>query len=91
MNKAQEILEKYPSIKIGLDDHYGKQTALNAINEALTTDNWIKVSEQNLRELMNSFYQWLDGLSEAEYDGMSLTDKCEKFFFSQPLPNAPKN
>ena len=33
------------------------------------------------RELFDKFYEWLDGLSQAEYDDMSLTDKCEKFFF----------
>lgn len=35
----------------------------------------------NRRELFDKFYEWLDGLSQAEYDDMSLTDKCEKFFF----------
>lgn len=35
MTKAEEILKKYPSVKIGLDDHYGKQTVINALNEAL--------------------------------------------------------
>jgi len=32
---AEEIIKKYPSVKIGLDDHYGRQTVLNMINEAL--------------------------------------------------------
>ena len=36
----------------------------------------------NRRELFDKFYEWLDGLSQAEYDDMSLTDKCEKFFFN---------
>ena len=35
----------------------------------------------NRRELFDKFYAWLDGLSQSEYDEMSLTDKCEKFFF----------
>jgi hypothetical protein len=35
----------------------------------------------NRRELFDKFYEWLDGLSQTEYDDMSLTDKCEKFFF----------
>jgi hypothetical protein len=33
------------------------------------------------RELFDKFYAWLDGLTQGEYDDMSLTDKCEKFFF----------
>ena len=36
MTEAEKILEKLPSVKIGLDDHYGKQTVLNAINQALS-------------------------------------------------------
>ena len=35
----------------------------------------------NRRELFDKFYAWLDGLSQSEYDDMSLTDKCETFFF----------
>ena len=35
----------------------------------------------NRRELFDKFYSWLDGLTQEEYDDMSLTDKCEKFFF----------
>ena len=35
MSEAEKILEKYPKIKVGIDDFYGKQTVLNAINEAL--------------------------------------------------------
>ncbi len=53
----------------------------------LTTEN--NTSEANLiipvvsnrRELFDNFYNWLDNISEAEYDDMSLTDKCEKYFF----------
>jgi len=36
MTKAEKILENLPSVKIGLDDHYGKQTVLNALNQALS-------------------------------------------------------
>jgi len=36
MNKAEEILKSMPSVKDGLDDFYGRQTVLNALNEALT-------------------------------------------------------
>ena len=35
----------------------------------------------NQRKLFDNFYNWLDNLTEAEYDDMSLTDKCEKYFF----------
>jgi len=33
------------------------------------------------RILFDNFYAWLDGLTVEEYDKMSLTDKCETFFF----------
>jgi len=36
MTKAEKILENLPSVKIGLDDHYGKQTVLNALHQALS-------------------------------------------------------
>jgi len=35
----------------------------------------------NRRELFDDFYKWLDDLTQAEYDDMSLTDKIEKYFF----------
>ncbi len=35
----------------------------------------------NRRELFDKFYTWLDELTQEEYEDMSLTDKCEKFFF----------
>lgn len=34
-----------------------------------------------MRKRFDMFYEWLDSLTQAEYDDMSLTDKCEKFFF----------
>ena len=42
MTKAEEILNKYPSVKLGLDDHYGRQTVLNMLNEALNLFDVIK-------------------------------------------------
>jgi len=45
MSKAEEILSKYPSVKLGLDDHYGKQTVLNMINEALKQPNQILIKQ----------------------------------------------
>ena len=46
MTKAEEILAKYPSVKMGLDEHYGKQTVLNALNEALRIHDVVGRSEQ---------------------------------------------
>ena len=33
------------------------------------------------RDMFDNFYAWLDVLTQDEYDNMSLTEKCEKFFF----------
>lgn len=49
----------------------------NINNDALLA----RGSDVERRELFNNFYAWLDGLAQEEYDDMSLTDKCEKFFF----------
>jgi hypothetical protein len=46
MTKAEEILANYPSVKLGLDEHYGKQTVLNALNEALRIHDVVGRSEQ---------------------------------------------
>jgi hypothetical protein len=46
MTKAEEILQNLPSVKIGLDDHYGKQTVLNALNQALSMSAVVGRSEQ---------------------------------------------
>ena len=54
----------------------------NDIITALTqAKNCVIPAVSNRRELFDKFYEWLDGLSQKEYDDMSLTDKCEKFFF----------
>jgi hypothetical protein len=45
MTKAEEILKKYPSVKLGLDDHYGRQTVLNALNESLRIHDVVGQSE----------------------------------------------
>jgi hypothetical protein len=47
MTKAEEILAKYPSVKLGLDEHYGKQTVLNALNEALRIHDFMPSCEGN--------------------------------------------
>ena len=49
MTKAEEILGKYPSVKLGLDEHYGKQTVLNALNEALRIHDVMPSCEGNCR------------------------------------------
>jgi len=41
MDKAREILEQMPDVKIGLDSFYGQQTVLNALNKALNIHNVI--------------------------------------------------
>lgn len=46
-------------------------------------DQVIKYNGGNKRELFNKFYDWLDGLTQEEFDIMSLTEKCEKFFFNK--------
>ena len=46
MDKAREILEQMPDVKIGLDSFYGRQTVLNALNKALNIHNVVRQSEQ---------------------------------------------
>ena len=46
MDKAREILEQMPDVKIGLDSFYGQQTVLNALNKALNIHNVVERSEQ---------------------------------------------
>ena len=68
MTKAEEILENLPSVKIGLDDHYGKQTVLNALNQALSmsgvSESWLDSKWNEYRLLTNNedawcFKEWL--------------------------------
>ena len=49
------------------------------------TDENIERHSQKLfnRKLLDDFYKWLDDLTEEEFDVMSLTDKCEKFFIEK--------
>jgi len=39
--------------------------------------------EDTKRKMFDEFYEWLDGLTPAEYDDMSLTDTIEIFFFDK--------
>ena len=48
VTKADEILKGYPSVKIGLDDFYGRQTVINIINESLSVE---QTEEKSLIEL----------------------------------------
>jgi len=67
-----------------------KKIGLNNKHVIVDRDAWKYARKQGLnlpirhdsrRELFDNFYKWLDNISEAEYDDMSLTDKCEKYFF----------
>jgi len=52
MDKAREILEQMPYVKIGLDSFYGQQTVLNALNKALNIHNVVgsfNCLEQNIK------------------------------------------
>lgn len=73
MTTAEEILSKYPSVKLGLDDHYGKQTVLNALNEALRIQDVV-----GLREQLFSFLEWLDQ-SPEENSGRSREDLIKDY------------
>ena len=39
MTDAEKILKEMPSVKMGIDDFYGRQTVLNALNKALSQVN----------------------------------------------------
>jgi hypothetical protein len=69
MTKAEKILETLPSVKIGLDDHYGKQTVLNAINQALSMSGVVGRSEQllALAQYMCQHQNNLDGKTAKDY------------------------
>ena len=51
--------------------------------------DWLEDREANrqlqdnskIRERFDRFYSWVDGLTQSEYDDMSITNKCEKFYF----------
>lgn len=72
--------------------HYTKIGYKGGIAKVIFDDDFENIAEEivklfaksdviNRRELIDNFYAWLDGLTQHEYDDMSLTDKCEKFFF----------
>jgi len=64
MTKAEKILENLPSVKIGLDDHYGKQTVLNALNQALSMSG-------DVRRSCIDFAEWIlkEGFEKYEDNG----------------------
>ena len=39
MTDVEKILKEMPSVKMGLDDFYGRQTVLNALNKVLNQVN----------------------------------------------------
>lgn len=64
------LVENHPSIAEAMEEYHQAKLKLLGIGDV-----------SNRRKLFDKFYEWLDGLSQAEYDDMSLTDKCENFFF----------
>jgi len=47
---AEQFLNKFPSVKLGLDEHYGKQTAIKALEEyaslrVAVVNTWVKVGD----------------------------------------------
>ena len=71
-DKIKQILQEYYLRDLSVDDATQQRLGLFAVS---------KYEGNELRILFYNFYRWLDGLSESEYDKMSLTDKCEKYFF----------
>lgn len=79
-----EIIQTLEFTKMELETCYKRlgytsSNVLKALDE--TIEALSKADVRNRRELFDKFYAWLDGLTQEEYDDMSLTDKCEKFFF----------
>lgn len=57
--------------------------ATDIVNKLESQQQDKKIGEvSDKRKLFNGFYEWLDGLTQAEYDDMSLTEKIEKYFFT---------
>jgi hypothetical protein len=88
MKTKEDILKQYETYVIIGQPHnttpiFLKENVLLAMEEYAQQQvkNLNKPAVSNRRKLFDKFYAWLDGLSQAEYDDMSLTDKCEKFFF----------
>lgn len=69
-DKYIETMDRGDIVEMAMIEYAEQQVKLFAIPDV-----------SNRRELFDKFYEWLDGLSQKEYDDMSLTDKCEKFFF----------
>ena len=49
------------------------------------------MKRQELRKEFDKFYGWLDSLTTEQYDDMSLTDMCEKFFFNSDAQGESPN
>lgn len=67
-NELHEVTHSTERINNNDLEYYSKTEVNEGVNEGV-------------REMFDKFYEWLDGLTQAEYDDMSLTDKCEKYFF----------
>lgn len=59
------------------DEREARKNFINGFNKGIS----IELSNIQKREMFDNFYNWLDNLSQAEYDDMSLTDKIETYFF----------
>lgn len=55
MKNLEKILSKYPSTKLGLDDHYGKQTVMNLLNDILQKETK-RSKRKHKKELEWAFY-----------------------------------
>ena len=79
-SKLRSTIALLSSMINGEEQH--SEQSRKEVSEALSIVNNLPIQRvSNQRELFDKFYSWLDGLTQEEYDDMSLTDKCERFFF----------
>ena len=79
MSEAEKIIKDMPFVKYGLDNFYGHQTVLNALNQAL-----------NLHIVSKSYhFEWEGENNEAKHFYISATKEQDAFneFYSH-FPNA---
>lgn len=61
---AEEIVNNYPSVKIGIDDFYGKQTFIKAIEQA-QKEAYNQAIEDATEKAKVSLFDWInDGFKE---------------------------
>jgi len=84
MSKLREEFQKQQESKFSGTEllfETSNEKYINWLEQIVVNKNDLLPDVSNRRELFDKFYAWLDGLTQGEYDDMSLTDKCEKFFF----------